>query len=90
MTNPVHVYESDFGVIDMTPFAHLKFRKDGWFDGRRSERYYRDAKQYIAQKESELVHACQSAWDDAKADIPGDKSEWRVVGCIVADSKYLP
>ena len=58
----LHVWIGDLGMIDIKQFSHLKFRKDGWFDGRRNESYYKDLKDYIKQKEIEMANE-QSSLD---------------------------
>ena len=67
--NCLHVWSSDWGLIDVTQFNHLKFRKDGWFDGRRNADYYYELKEYIQQKENELSGVAELAWDNAKVEV---------------------
>lgn len=65
----IFVWVSDWGLIDVTQFNHLKFRNDGWLDGRRKGVYYKELKEYIQQKENELSVASELAWDKAKIDV---------------------
>lgn len=58
MTDPARlacVWVSEWGFIDIRNFSHLKFRKDGEFDGRRKDAYYKELKEYVYQKEDELI-----------------------------------
>lgn len=65
----IFVWVSDWGLIDVNQFKHLKFRKDGWLDGRRKGVYYKELIEYIKQKENELSVAAELAWDKAKVDV---------------------
>ena len=70
--NGVQVFVSDFGLIDISKFSHLKFRKDGWLDGRRSKEYYRELLEYIDEAEKKIVDECVKAYNDAKIELSSD------------------
>lgn len=62
----IFIWEGDFGSIDISGFSHLKLRKDGQFDRRRKDDYYKELNEFIRQREKEICDACESAWDDAR------------------------